>query len=44
VRAVADTFRVDAVKIRDTGREPTHTVRLEPHPGITTTTLKKGRP
>ena len=44
VRAVADTFRVDAVKIRDTGREPTHTVRLEPHPGITTTTLKEGRP
>jgi len=44
VRAVADTFRVDAVKIRDTGREPTHTVRLEPHPGITTTTLKKARP
>jgi predicted phage tail protein len=44
VRAVPDTFRVDAVKIRDTGREPTHTVRLEPHPGITTTTIKEGRP
>lgn len=44
VRAVPDTFRVDAVKVRETGREPTHTVRLEPHPGITTTTIKEGRP
>ena len=44
VRAVTDTFRVDAVKVRETGREPTHTVRLEPHPGSITTTIKEGRP
>ena len=44
VRAVPDTSRPDVVNVRDTGREPTHTVRLEPHPGITTTTLKEGRP
>ena len=44
VRAVTDTFRVDAVKVRETGRQPTHTVRLEPHPGSITTTIKEGRP
>ena len=44
VRAVTDTLRVDAVKVRETGREPTHTVRLEPHPGSITTTIKEGRP
>jgi len=44
VRAVPDTARPDAVGVRDTGREPTHTVRLEPHPGVTTTTIKEGRP
>jgi hypothetical protein len=44
VRAVADTSRPDVVSVRDTGREPTHTVRLEPHPGLTTTTIKEGRP
>jgi fibronectin type 3 domain-containing protein len=44
VRAVADTGRLDTVSVRDTGREPTHTVRLEPDPGITTTTIKEGRP
>jgi hypothetical protein len=44
VRAVADAVRLDAVSVRDTGQEPTHTVRLEPHPGVSTTTIKEGRP
>jgi predicted phage tail protein len=44
VRAVPDTYRVDAVKVHETGREPTLTVRLEPDPGIATTTIKEGRP
>jgi hypothetical protein len=44
VRAVPDTGRPDAVSVRDTGQEPTHTVRLEPHPGVSTTTIKEGRP
>ena len=44
VRAVPDTSRPDVLDVRDTGQEPTHTVRLEPHPGVTTTTIKEGRP
>jgi titin len=44
VRAVPDTARPDMVGVRDTGAEPTQTVRLEPHPGATTTTIKEGRP
>ena len=44
VRAVPDTARPDVVRVRDTGGEPTQTVRLEPHPGATTTTIKEGRP
>ena len=44
VRAVPDTVRPEVVSVRDTGREPTHTVRLEPHPGVTTTTIKERRP
>jgi hypothetical protein len=44
VRAIPDTARPDVVSVRDTGREPTHTVRLEPHPGVTTTTIKEARP
>ena len=44
VRAVPDTGRPDVVGVRDTGWEPTHTVRFEPHPGVTTTTIKEGRP
>jgi predicted phage tail protein len=43
VRAVPDTARPD-VSVRDTGTEPTHTVRLEPHPGVSTTTIEEGRP
>jgi fibronectin type 3 domain-containing protein len=44
VRAVPDTARPDMVSVHDTGREPTHTVRLEPDSGITSTTIKEGRP
>ena len=44
VRAVPDTSQPDVVNVRDTGQEPTHTVRLEPNPGPTTTTIKEGRP
>ena len=42
VRAVPDTSRPDALGVRDTGQEPTHTVRLEPQPGVATTTMKEG--
>jgi hypothetical protein len=44
MRAVPDTSRPDVLDVRDTGQEPTHTVRLEPHPGVPTTTIKEGRP
>jgi Fibronectin type III domain len=44
VRALPDTSRPDVLGVRDTGQEPTHTVRLEPRPGATTTTIKEGRP
>jgi hypothetical protein len=44
VRAVAKKARLDVVSVRDTGTEPTHTVRLEPHPGVPTTTIKENRP
>ena len=44
VRAVPDTGRPDVVGVRDTGREPTHTIRFEPNPGVATTTIKEGRP
>jgi hypothetical protein len=44
VRAVPDTARPDMVSVHDTGLEPTHTVRLEPHSGTITTTIKEGRP
>jgi hypothetical protein len=40
VRAVADVGRPDAVSIRDTGQEPTHTVRVEPSPGVGTTSIR----
>lgn len=44
IRAVSDTSRPPAVSVRDTGREPTRTVCLVPHAGITTTTIKERRP
>jgi len=44
VQAVPDTARPDLVSVRDTGREPVHTFRFEPDPGVATTTLAKGGP
>jgi YHS domain-containing protein len=44
LRVVPDTSRPDVLGVRDTGPEPTHTVRLEPRPGPTTTTIKERRP
>ena len=44
VRAVPDTGRPDVVGVRNTGREPTHTIRFEPNPGVATTTIKERRP
>jgi hypothetical protein len=44
VRAVPDIARPDVLGVRDTGHEPTHTIRLEPHPGVATTTFKGRRP
>jgi hypothetical protein len=43
VRAVPDNDRPDMVSVRDTGTEPAHTVRLEPHPGVSITAIKEGR-
>jgi len=42
VRAVPEPSPLDAVSVHDTGGEPTHTVRLETRPGISTTTIKEG--
>ena len=44
VRAVPGTARPDVVSVRDTGQQPTQTVRLEPHPGAATTTIKDTGP
>jgi len=44
VRAVPGISRPDVLGVRDTGQEPTHTIRLEPHPGVATTTFKGRRP
>jgi hypothetical protein len=41
VRAVADSRRPCVVNVRDTGRDPTHTVRFEPDHGTRTTTTKE---
>ena len=41
VRAVPGPRLPDAVNVRETGREPTHTVRFEPDRGTTITTLKE---
>ena len=41
VRAVPGFRPPDAVNVRETGREPTHTVRFEPDRGTTTTTIKE---
>jgi hypothetical protein len=42
VRTVPEPSPPDVVSVRETGGEPTHTVRLEPRPGISTTTIKEG--
>jgi hypothetical protein len=44
VRAVPDTGPPEVLGVRDTGREPTHTIRFESNPGVATTTIKEGRP
>ena len=44
VWAVPDTVRPDVLSVRVTGQEPTHTVRVESDPGVTTVTIKEGRP
>ncbi len=41
VRAEPGPRQPGAVNVRDTGNEPTHTVRFEPDHGITTTTIKE---
>ena len=41
VRAVPGPRLPDAVNVRETGREPTHTVRFEPDRGTTTTMIKE---
>jgi hypothetical protein len=43
IKAVADTARPDVMSIHDTGREPVHTVRFEPDPGIATMTIGEKR-
>jgi hypothetical protein len=44
VRAVADTARPDLVSVHNTGREPVHTLRFEPDPGVATMAITKGGP
>jgi hypothetical protein len=44
VRAVPGVARPDVLGVRDIGQEPTHTIHLEPHPGVATTTFKGRRP
>jgi hypothetical protein len=44
VRVVPDTGWPDVVSVRDTGRKPTQTVRLEPNPARATITIKEARP
>jgi Fibronectin type III domain len=41
VRAVPGPRLPDAVNVRETGREPTHTVHFEPDRGTTTTMIKE---
>jgi len=41
VRAVPGISPPDVVSVRDTGREPTHAVRLEPNPGVARITIKE---
>lgn len=44
VRAVPDTVLPDVLSVRDTGREPSHTIRVEADPGVITMTIKERQP
>jgi hypothetical protein len=44
VRATPDAGPPARLSVRTTGAEATHTVRIEPHPGAATTTIKEPRP
>ena len=44
VRAAPDAGPPAQLSVRTTGAEATHTVRIEPHPGAATTTIKEPRP
>jgi len=44
VRAVPDTGPPGQVSVRNTGTAATHTVRIEPSPGASTTTIEEVRP
>jgi YHS domain-containing protein len=41
VRAVPNVARPETVHVSNTGQQPTHTVRLEPHSGARTTMIKE---
>jgi hypothetical protein len=44
VRAVPDTGPPAAVSVQDTGTGATHTVRIEPNPGTSSTTIEEAQP
>jgi hypothetical protein len=44
VRVMPDAGPPDLVSVRDTGTAVTHTVRIEPSPGISITTIEEARP
>jgi hypothetical protein len=44
VRAAPDAGPPAQLSVRTTSAEATHTVRIEPHPGGATTTIKEPRP
>jgi hypothetical protein len=44
VRAVPDNGPPGLVSVHNTGTDATHTVRIEPSPGASTTTIKEARP
>ena len=44
VRAVPDTGPPGLVSVHNTGTDATHTVRIEPSPGTSITTIEEARP
>jgi hypothetical protein len=44
VRAVPQAGPPPTLAVRDTGRRPTLTVRIEPHASTSVTTIKENRP